>query len=73
MRSEEPKAPSIVSDGLMKIRDAAKFLGLSRSTLYKLMETGKLSYVKIETSRLVPRRAVVELAERSLVGVGAAS
>jgi len=46
----------LVSEGLLKIREAAEFLKLSRSRLYELMDAGELAYVKIGRSRRVPRR-----------------
>ncbi len=58
----------LVQDGLMRISDAAAFTGLSRSTLYEMMEQGELVYVKIGRARRIPRRALVELAAAHLKG-----
>ena len=58
----------LLRDGLIRVCDAAEFLGLARSTLYQLMERGELPYAKIGRARRIPRRAVVALAARSLVG-----
>jgi excisionase family DNA binding protein len=58
----------LVDLGLMKVKDAAGFLGLSRSSIYAKMDTGELSFVKIGRARRVPRRAVVEFAARRLTG-----
>ncbi len=57
----------LVSDGLDKIADAARFLGLSVSQLYALMQRGDLPFVKIGRSRRIPHRALVELAAQHLV------
>jgi excisionase family DNA binding protein len=58
----------LVSEGLMTVREAAEFLGLSRSTVYELMESGELSFAKIRKSRRIPRKAVTELAASRIVG-----
>jgi excisionase family DNA binding protein len=59
---------SVVADGLVSVAEACEFLGVSRSSLYVLMDKGSLKYCKIGGARRVPRRALVELAERSLRG-----
>ncbi len=59
---------NLVADGLVSLGEAAEFLGVSRSTLYVLMDNGCLKYCKIGGARRIPRRALVELAERSLRG-----
>ena len=58
----------VVADGLLRISDASKFLGLSRSKLYQLMDRGELPFTKIGRSRRVPRKAVVEFAASRTVG-----
>jgi excisionase family DNA binding protein len=57
----------LVRDGLDRVADVARFLKLSRSTVYHLMDTGVLPSVKIGRSRRIPHRAVLELANRHLV------
>ena len=58
----------VVRDGLVTVRDAALFTGLSRSTIYELMERGELVYAKLGRARRIPRRALLELAANSLRG-----
>ena len=58
----------LVSEGLMTVRKAAEFLGLSRSTVYALMESGELPFAKIGKARRIPRRAVAEFAASRMVG-----
>ena len=58
----------LVQDGLLTIREAIAFLRLGRSTLYGLMERGVLPYVCIGARRLIPRRALVDLAASHLRG-----
>ena len=58
----------LVSEGLMTVREAAEFLGLSRSTVYELMESGELPFAKIGKARRIPRRAVTAFAASRMVG-----
>jgi excisionase family DNA binding protein len=60
---------SVAEDGLLTISEAAAFLGVRLSNLYTIMEQGDLAFCKIGGAWRVPRRAVVALAERCLVGV----
>ena len=60
----------IVSEGLMSVRNVARFLGVSRSLVYELMGWGELPWVKLGRARRIPRRAVVDLAARRLIGEG---
>jgi len=55
-------------DGLMTVGEAADFLRVSRSSVYGLMEQGKLAFAKFGKSRRIPKKALLELAEKSLVG-----
>jgi excisionase family DNA binding protein len=57
----------ILRDGLQRLSEAGRFLGCSRSQIYKLIRTGLLPSVKIGKSRRVPIRAVRELASDHLV------
>ena len=52
----------IVEEGLMRVGEVANFLGLSRASVYQLMERGELPWAKLGRARRVPRRAVVDLA-----------
>jgi excisionase family DNA binding protein len=56
---------------LLRVRDAARLLAISRTTLYQLMDCGKLSYVKIGKSRRIEEAAVQALIERNRVGSAA--
>jgi excisionase family DNA binding protein len=66
--SEQQKA-ELVIDGLMTLREVQDFTRLSRTDLYTRMTRGELPFVKLGKRRLVPRRAVVDLAAAGLVGV----
>jgi excisionase family DNA binding protein len=58
----------ITADGLMSVREAAEFLQVCVATVYNLCERGDLPYCKIASARRIPRRALIELAERNLIG-----
>ncbi len=58
----------IMADGFIDVVEAGKFLGLSRATIYQLMDKGELPYCKFRKSRRIPRRALVEYAQSCLVG-----
>ena len=60
----------ILKDGTMGVSDAVEFTRLGRATLYRLMDDGKLPWVKIGTRRLIPRRALIELLSEGLSGGG---
>jgi excisionase family DNA binding protein len=55
----------------VSVDDAALLLGLSRSNLFKLLESGEIRSVKVGSRRLVPRKALDEfLAGRDTSAVG---
>jgi excisionase family DNA binding protein len=58
---------NLVADGLVSVRQAAEFLGVSVSLLYGMMARGELVFVKIGRCRRIPKRALIELASRSIV------
>jgi excisionase family DNA binding protein len=62
----------LVADGLLTVAEATSFLSVSRSTLYGLMDQGRLAWVKIGRARRVPKRALVALASANLRGGDAA-
>jgi excisionase family DNA binding protein len=57
----------VTIDGLVSIREAAEFLSVCPASIYNLNSRGQLPFVKIGGSRRIPRRALVELAERNLI------
>jgi excisionase family DNA binding protein len=58
----------LLAEGLERISDAARFLGVSRSLVYRLMNAGVLPSVRIGRNRRLPIKAVRELALNNLVG-----
>lgn len=51
---------------LLKPPDAAKLLGLSRTTVYRLIESRELQSIKVGRCLRVPREAIPEFIERKL-------
>ena len=64
-------AQDLVAAGLVSVREAARFLGISVAGLYKFMERGELPYAKIGRSRRIPRQALVAFAASRVVGIQA--
>lgn len=61
-------AERLVADGLVTVEAAASFLSVARSTIYSLMDSGHLPFVKLGRSRRVPRAALIRLAAENLKG-----
>jgi excisionase family DNA binding protein len=64
------KKPDLTIDGFADVHEAAEFLSMSRSSIYKLMEAGELPYAKFGKARRIPWRALREYGARCLVGAG---
>lgn len=58
----------MVADGLTTVSEAAKFLALSKSKPYLLMDAGMLPYFQEGKSRRIPRRALKLYAMSKLQG-----
>ena len=56
----------LLADGFATVPQAAKFLQLSRAKVYQLMDGCELVYAKFGKSRRIPKRALLEYAQRSL-------
>jgi excisionase family DNA binding protein len=56
----------LVTEGLQRISETARFLGVSRSLVYQLINSGVLPTVRLGRSRRIPIRAVYELAATNL-------
>jgi excisionase family DNA binding protein len=57
----------MTDDGLLTVDEARQFLRASRSTVYALMDSGDLAYVKFGRNRRIPRRALIEFATSNLI------
>ncbi len=58
----------LMTQGLMRVPEVARFLALSRAKIYELMNRGELPWVKLGRARRIPRAAVVRLAAERLCG-----
>lgn len=56
------------SVGLRPVHVVAKFLAISRSKVYQLMDSGELPYVKLGKSRRVRWSDVLKLIDKNVVG-----
>jgi len=63
----DARAIELVAGGLDRVPEVARFLGLSRSKVYQLMDDGCLPYVKVGKCRRIPHQAVLEFAARQIV------
>lgn len=54
---------------LATVREAARYLNVSRSLLYNLMDAGRLGYVKIGRCRRVPWEGLERLIADNKVGI----
>lgn len=50
---------------LLKVKDAAKMLGLSRTKVYEMIASGELPVVRIGTAVRVPRQRLLEWIEEN--------
>jgi excisionase family DNA binding protein len=59
---------SVIEDGFADVPEAARFLKVSRSKVYMMMDNKELPYAKFGRSRRIPRKALMEYARSCLVG-----
>jgi excisionase family DNA binding protein len=57
----------LVGDGFASVREASKFLSMSRAKIYQLMNARELAYAKFGRSRRVPWEGLRDFARRRLV------
>jgi excisionase family DNA binding protein len=56
----------IDEEGLVSVNDAAKLTGLSRATIYRLMDHGELAWAKLGGARRIPRKSIREYVQRCM-------
>jgi excisionase family DNA binding protein len=56
-------APSALGKQLYRVQEVVESLGLSRSTIYEQMRSGRLGSVKVGRSRRIPAEAITEFVE----------
>jgi excisionase family DNA binding protein len=62
------RSEGVIEQGAMDITDACEFVGVGRSFLYTLMESGSLRFIKLGRRRLIPRLELQRLLADGLVG-----
>jgi excisionase family DNA binding protein len=69
MTAKAPReAEQMVQDGFADVPEAQRFLGgLSRATLYNMMDARQLPYAKFGRRRMIPWHALRAYAARNLV------
>lgn len=52
--------PELIGKRNLRITEAAQYLGLGRSKVYELIQSGRLKSIKLDTARRVPVWAIEE-------------
>ncbi|WP_341712137.1 helix-turn-helix domain-containing protein [Erythrobacter sp.] len=60
----EQHHPALIEPIAMRVRDACRYLGIGRSTLYVLIGQGELDIVKLGSSTLILTASLQSLIER---------
>ena len=67
------KNPMPETPALCTVPEAARYLALSRSKVYLLMDRGRLPYVKLDRSRRIKWSDVLNLIDQNTIGGDGAS
>jgi len=62
----ERKGPAEIKPLLLTVPQAARALGISRTTMYELLNSGDVRYVHLGTCRRIPTQCVEEYVDRLL-------
>jgi len=62
------QSPLLTASTLCTVPEVAQCLALSRSTVYILMDSGRLPYVKLGRSRRIRKEDVLRLIDANTVG-----
>jgi len=65
--TKQDERAELLADGCITVLEAAKFSGLGKTTLYGLMETGRLAYVRVGRARRIPKRELIRFLAEQLV------
>ena len=57
---------SLVQDGFCSISELGEYLGVSRPSVYKLLNEGTLPYTRVLGRRRIPRHAVYQMVAKRL-------
>lgn len=56
--------PELIGKRNLRITEAAEYLGLGRSKVYELIQSGRLRSIKIDAARRVPVDAITDFLSR---------
>jgi excisionase family DNA binding protein len=62
-------AEELVEMGMMSVEEAMRFLSVSRSHLYELMNKREIPWAKVGRSRRIPRKALTAYVAANLHGL----
>jgi excisionase family DNA binding protein len=65
--AEADPRQAVLEGGFVGVEEARRYLCVSRTLLYSLMDGGQLAYAKIGKCRRIPRKALIAYAESRLV------
>lgn len=69
MSAAAEKKTDLTADGFVSVEEAGDFLSMSRSSIYKLMDSGQLRWCKFGKARRIPWVALRHFAQNCLDGV----
>lgn len=52
-------------EGLARVPEAARFLAVSRASIYKMIEAGELKFMKVRSAIRIPWKALHEFAAKA--------
>ena len=67
MRTANAEQSEVLQDGFACIKEAESYLSVGRSTIYQLMDSGKLPFAKIGKARRIPWQAIRQFGQDCLV------
>lgn len=63
-----PAKRSLLEEGVVTVKEAATFMGVTTRTIWNLMDRGELPWTKVGTARRIPRKAVIAMLSKNLQG-----
>jgi excisionase family DNA binding protein len=68
---DSTKSGPMLTSGLLTVAEACGYLRISKWTLYRFIQAGKLKTVKIGSRRLIRMQSILEFVEQHETAVGA--
>ena len=56
---------SQLADGLVRVKDAAQYLAVSRGHVYRMMNNGQLAWVQLGDARRIAMKSVVDYVNKN--------